>query len=68
MHIAVNTAMSPPAAFPSASSWGTRLMAAPAAPRAVTGTARPSGEEKPNSGVRIKLSLSASLGRSSMPS
>ena len=44
------------------------LMAAPAAPSAVTGTPMASGEEKPNRGFRIKSILSARRGSSMMPS
>ena len=67
MHIAVKTAISLPVARPPSTSFGTRPMAAPAAPRAVIGTEIPSAEVKPNRGERMNSAFSASQGRNPMP-
>ena len=68
MHIAVKTAISEAFTNPLVIRLEVKLKAAPAAPKAVTGTPIASGEEKPNMGFRIKLIFSASIGRRRMPS
>lgn len=68
IHIAVNTAISFAWTVPAATISVTSPIAAPAAPRAVIGTATADTEENPNSGVRIKSIFSPSQGRRATPS
>ena len=68
MHIAVNTAISLPEATPSATIFGIKPIAAPAAPSAVTGTETPFELVKPNSGLRMKSSFSPTIGKKPIPS
>lgn len=68
IHMAVNTAMSLPTASPLRIMGRISPMDAPAAPRAVTGTAMASGLVNPNSGFNTGLSFAPTQGRNAIPS
>ena len=68
MPIAVKTAISLPEISPSPSIFGTRLMAAPTAPKAVIGKAIASLDVNPYSGVSTGENISPSLGSRATPS
>ena len=66
--IAVNTAISLGVIIPSVINWGTKLIAAPTAPKDVIGNAIASADLNPNNGSSIKLSFSPSIGSNPIPS
>lgn len=61
MHMAVNTAISPQSASSFCIKVGMMPKAAPAEPKAVTGTAMDSALEKPKSGWRIPIEISVEI-------